>query len=103
MPTVGYQSVVIIPGCEAGMARGRSIRAAPLGGKMPVDISNLESCIQEAERFVLRAKATLQAHKDEASLYKNDDKHTYGNGPQNAAVRRSSMDLTRALAALRKY
>ena len=70
---------------------------------MPVNILNLEVCIEEAERFLLRAKAALKTHQDEVALYKNNDKHTYGAGPQNAAVRRSSMDLTIALAALRKY
>ena len=68
---------------------------------MPVNILNLEGCIVEAERFLLRAKAALKTHQDEVALYKN--KRTYGDGPQNTAVRRASMDLTRALAALRKY
>lgn len=70
---------------------------------MPIDIINLETCIQEAQRFLSRAKAALKVHKDEVAFYKRNDKHTYGDGPGNAAVRRASMDLTRALANLRKY
>ena len=69
---------------------------------MPVDIQNIETCIQEAQRFLLRAKAALKFHKDERVYYKNADKHTYGEGIANAAVKRSSLDLTRALAQLRK-
>ena len=70
---------------------------------MPIDISNLESCIEEATRFLSRAKATLKFHKDERVYYKNNDKHTYGDGITNAATRRASMDLTRALAKMRRY
>jgi hypothetical protein len=70
---------------------------------VPVDIANLEVCIQEAVRFLSRARAALKIHKDERVYYKNDDKHTYGDGPLNSAVRRSSMDLTRVLAKMRKY
>jgi hypothetical protein len=70
---------------------------------MPVDIANLETCIQEAQRFLARAKVALKIHKGERVFYKNDDVHTYGNGAANAAVRRSSMDLTKSLAYLRKY
>ena len=57
---------------------------------MPVDILNLEACIAEAERFLLRAKTALKTHQDEVALYKNNDKRTYGYGPENAAVLRSS-------------
>jgi len=70
---------------------------------MPVDIENLEDCIQEAQRFLNRAKAALKIHKDERVYYKNADKRTYGDGPLNSAVRRASMDLTCALAKLRRY
>mgnify|MGYP001436807268 CR=1 FL=1 len=63
---------------------------------MPVDIKNLSVCIEESTRFLSRARAALQAHKDEVALYNGD-------GSKNAAVRRSSLDLTKALAQLRKY
>ena len=69
---------------------------------MPVNISTLQACILEAERFLKKAKTALQIHKDEVVMYKGADKHTYGDGPANAAARRSSMDLTRALAVLRR-
>jgi len=69
---------------------------------MPITILNLETCIEEAERFLLRARDALQVHKVEVVFYKGKDKHTYGDGPVNAAVRRASMDLTLSLAALRR-
>lgn len=70
---------------------------------MSVTIATLETCIEEAKRFLVRARDALQVHKDERVFYKGEDKHTYGDGPKNAAVRRASMDLTRELAKLRRY
>jgi hypothetical protein len=68
---------------------------------MPIQIPHLEVCIGEAERFLLRAKAALKEHRHELKDCPTRE-WTIGYGPQNAAVRRSSMDLTRALAQLRK-
>ena len=48
--------------------------------------------IDEAKRFLERAKVAKQFW----------DKY-YKNGAHNASARRSSMDLTRALAKMRKY
>jgi hypothetical protein len=70
---------------------------------MSITIATLETCIEEAERFLVRAEEALKVHKDEVVLYKGADKHTYGDGPKNAAVRRSSMDLSRSLAELRRW
>lgn len=54
----------------------------------------LKEAIQEAERFLVRAKA-LQ--KDPEGF-----KYLYSPHAQRAAVKRASMDLTRALAKLRR-
>lgn len=63
-------------------------------------LSRLNTAITEAERFLERARAALGAHnsidsQEACSL------STY-NPRENGALRRSSMDLTRALADLRK-
>lgn len=55
----------------------------------------IEVAISEAERFLERAKsAKREAEKDQF-------KHSHGR--KAAACKRSSMDLTMALASLRKY
>lgn len=73
---------------------------------MAVDIKNLEICIKEAERFLGRAKECLY---EQAGLKAQVDHNgaiidrEWPDTRLTAAVRRSSMDLTRALAALRDY
>ncbi len=68
---------------------------------MSIDIIELDFCIMEAERFLAAAKTARHEHKMEE---KRDEKHQeWGLGKYNGAVRRASMDLTRALARLRKY
>ena len=63
-------------------------------------IQHLNTAIAEAERFLERAKAAKAAHQwitsspDATSL-------DYSNPRENGALRRASMDLTRALAELR--
>lgn len=54
--------------------------------------NKLALAIQEAERFLKRAN----------TLKKLQGTHDYGNPLEAGAVKRSSMDLTRALADLRK-
>lgn len=54
--------------------------------------TKLKHAIAEAERFLKRAK--------EIAIYDNVDE--YKPGKEVAAVKRSSMDLTRALADLRR-
>lgn len=73
---------------------------------MPIDIKNLEECINEALRFLMRARAAQRHHQEELTMYRGPDKWTYGDGPSNAAARRASMDLTQAKereAQLRKF
>ena len=60
-------------------------------------LSKLKAAMAEAERFLEKAKAAQEASKD--SSY---DCISYNNPRENGAVRRASMDLTRALADLRK-
>jgi hypothetical protein len=69
---------------------------------MPVDIKHLKECLAEAERFVKRATVCLEeievivAHNAKTGLKGWPDQR------KSAATRRASMDLTRALANLRK-
>lgn len=64
---------------------------------MSIGVSNLESAIKEARRF-LKAAKRLKA-KGETRPYRVE---TYAPGKHTAAVKRASMDLTRALPALRR-
>ena len=59
---------------------------------MPIDRKHLEECIFEARRFVKRAEACLVVM----------GKYGVSDTRVSAAAKRSSMDLTRALARLRK-
>lgn len=72
----------------------------------------LEVAISEARRFLGRALLLQMAdEKHRAWEKQNPDKPSYENpiidpfygSKESGAVRRSSMDLTRALAELRKY
>ena len=68
------------------------------GGNLGVDVMTkleVKQAIEEAERFILRAKALL---KSQASITWED----IGSSKESGAVRRASMDLTRSLADLRK-
>jgi hypothetical protein len=56
--------------------------------------ANVIHAVEEAKRFQARAAALLKLTMPEGWT-------TY-QGPESAAVRRSSMDLTKALAELRK-
>ena len=53
----------------------------------------VKEAIYEAERFITKAKLALEKTEGKNYLYANKE---------NGACRRSSMDLTRALAELRK-
>lgn len=57
-------------------------------------LSKLKTAIAEAERFLARAKPLL------ADTGKRESDHIWGS-KQTGAVRRASMDATRALADLR--
>jgi len=58
---------------------------------------NLSMAIQEAERFLKRAQDLMDASENEKYRYET----LYSNPIEQGAVRRSSMDLTRALSRLR--
>ena len=58
---------------------------------MAVDIKELEVALVEVERFKARAETALKLIKADRRCH----------GKKTAAVRRSSMDLTRSLAELR--
>ena len=74
-------------------------------------LEKLATAIAEAERFLTRAHAAQEAHQKaiqpqpgyehQARQYPVHDLHQF-NPKENGALRRASMDLTRALADLRK-
>ena len=79
-----------------------------------MNLVKLNTAIAEAERFLERARAALEAHRaavqpmpgyedyeEQARMHPVERLHLW-NPRENGAVRRSSMDLTRALADLRK-
>lgn len=60
----------------------------------------IELAVQEAERFIDRAKACLAARKE---TYSAGDYTFHSHAPkESGSVRRASMDLTRQLADMRK-
>lgn len=64
-----------------------------------MNIENIKKAKQEALRFVERADALLQERKK----YDEGEKKYCFNAPkESGAVRRASLDLTRALAEMRK-
>lgn len=70
-----------------------------------MDIYKLKTAIAEAERFIARAKAMQAVH---AEYYKGKGAagtpRTFYDFPkEQGATKRASMDLTRALADLRKH
>jgi hypothetical protein len=60
-----------------------------------VNANSVNHAIAEAKRFIQRAEAWKKAENDRAQSY-------YNNPKESGAVRRASMDLTRALADMRK-
>lgn len=75
-------------------------------------ITDLEIVIEECERFLKKAKPLLtgskRAKKTESYITSTEHaadtwKSEYVTHKQNAAVKRSSLDLSRALVEIRKY
>lgn len=58
-----------------------------------MEIKDLKECISEAKRFIKRAKTAKQRIEEDKWLWKSKE---------TAAARRASLDLTRALAELRR-
>jgi len=70
-----------------------------------MDNDKIKFAAQEALRFLQRVKDLKEATKDPDGQYEYEGKihKTYPSAPaESGAVRRASMDLTRALAALRR-
>lgn len=57
--------------------------------------------IIEAEKEAIRFLEKVRAYKESDCFSKNNDGYAYFYSPDRAAVRRSSMDLTKALAKMR--
>lgn len=63
-------------------------------------IEEIQSAINEAERFIKKAKECLEARSE---TYGTGDYIFHESAPmQSGAMKRASMDLTRQLAVLRK-
>lgn len=60
-----------------------------------MNISTVNAAVVEAKRFLKAAEAFKKAEAEKKAGY-------YMNPKESGAVRRSSMDLTRALAEMRK-
>lgn len=58
-------------------------------------IENIKKAVEEATRFLERTKALYEGMKAKGE-------YMWANPKQSGAVRRASMDLTRALAEMRK-
>ena len=70
-----------------------------------MDTKKLNVAIEEAERFLRKAKE-LQSEQKKTTTSEWAGKihiHVPSCPKESGAVRRASMDLTRALSALRKY
>jgi hypothetical protein len=73
-----------------------------------MDKKKLDIAIEEAERFLKKAKSLRDLTiSDEKRIKMAKEKGDYywvsSNPKESGAVRRASMDLTRALADLRRY
>lgn len=65
-----------------------------------MNLAKLTAAIIEADRFIKRAEALRDLHLDNNAGKQAGD--IYENPREQGAVKRASMDLTRALADLRK-
>jgi hypothetical protein len=73
-----------------------------------MDTKKLNTTIEEAKRFLDRAKELKDLISEEDKKWKEakekGEHYWISNNPkESGAVRRASMDLSRALSALRKY
>lgn len=62
----------------------------------------LKEAIAEAERFLEKAKAVKWERRQIAGGLYGDKTYPYVDATKTAAAKRASMDLTRALARMRK-
>jgi len=70
-----------------------------------MDKKKIDKAVEEAKRFLDKVKE-LQTEQKKVVIYESyGEKHTYTPScpKECGAVRRASMDLTRALADLRRY
>lgn len=69
---------------------------------------DLKESIQEAERFLKRAKLTLKESEEErarqkkaGTFYEYQERYVLGSLSNTAAVKRASLDLSKAMVKLR--
>ena len=58
--------------------------------------------MEVAEKEAMRFLEKVKAYKESDCYYKNNDGYSFYQSKDRAAVKRSSMDLTRSLAEIRK-
>ena len=71
-------------------------------------VEALRTAMKEAERFIAKGHAALKRYDKEWDLARirldlsDKERYSIGQTKENGAVKRASLDLTRALADLRK-
>jgi len=70
-----------------------------------MDEKKLKTAVEEAKRFLDRVKELQNEQKITVRYFVGEKEYTHipSCPKESGAVRRASMDLSRALAALRKY
>ena len=66
-----------------------------------MNIQRVEEAVEEAKRFLARAETWLKAEK-ESQTNNLLTGYYYGSPKESGALKRSSMDLTRALVPIRE-
>ena len=67
-----------------------------------MNTETIEAAIAEARRFIARAEILLKARKNIAAKYQGYTKYqAYACPREQGATKRASLDLTRALSAMR--
>jgi hypothetical protein len=69
-----------------------------------VKTEKVKEAINEAKRFIKKAELLIESRKEQRSYEYGGVKHFYDapSGKESGATRRASLDLTRALAEMRK-
>ena len=70
---------------------------------MTKKLDRINAAYREAQRFIRRCDTLFEClHKYEEGIDKAQNHYLYFGSKESGAVRRASMDLTRALAEMRK-
>lgn len=64
--------------------------------------NDFDKSMEEAEKEAIRFLEKIRIYKESDCYYKNNDGYSFYQSKDRAGVKRSSMDLTRSLTAMRK-